>query len=77
MHSKRREGARIGAGFDQDRRPCPDRLAPGLPLAYRQAFFAVEPIDPVDAGRFAFAAKQNEQPPPLGIMLRMTLPGSG
>ena len=55
--------ARIGLCRDQDRGPCSDRLAPGLSLAHRQPFLAVEPIDPVDPRRLAFAAQQNEQAP--------------
>lgn len=55
--------ARIGTGFDQDRGPCSDRLTPGLPFAHRQAFLAVEPIDPVHPGRLALAAQQHEEPP--------------
>ena len=72
-----REGACIGLRLDQDRNARSDSFAPGLPLAHRQPFLAVKAIDPVDAGRLSLTPQQNEEPPPLGIMLRMTLPVSG
>ena len=33
-----------------------------LPLARRQAFFAIEPVDAVDPGSFAVLPQQDEQP---------------
>jgi hypothetical protein len=51
--------ARIGPRLDQDRRPCPDRLAACFAFAHRQPFLAVEPIDPVDAGRLTLAAQHD------------------
>ena len=68
-----REGACNGLRLDQDRNVRSDSFAPGLPLAHRQPFLAVKAIDPVDAGRLSLTPQQNEEPPPLGIMLRMTL----
>lgn len=53
----------IGPCLDQDRCPRSDRLAPRLPLAHRQPFFAVEPIDPIDPRGLALAAQQHEQAP--------------
>jgi hypothetical protein len=41
--------ARVDLGLDQDRRARSDRFAPSLALADGQPFFAVEPIDAVDA----------------------------
>ncbi len=51
-----------GAGFvKEEMNPC---CAPPTPsLAHRQAFFAIEPIDAVDPGRFAVLAQQDEQAP--------------
>jgi len=53
----------IGSRLDQNRGTRPDRLAPRLPLAHRQSFLAVEPIDTVDPRRLTLAAQQNEQAP--------------
>jgi ribulose-5-phosphate 4-epimerase/fuculose-1-phosphate aldolase len=50
-------------GFDQDRRPRPHGAAPSPSLAHRQAFFALEPVDAIDPGRFAVLAQQDEQAP--------------
>ena len=41
--------ARVDLGLDQDRRARSDRFPPSLALADGQPFFAVEPIDAVDA----------------------------
>ena len=48
--------AGVGNRLDQDWPP------PSLPLARRQAFFAIEPVDAVDPGSFAVLPQQDEQP---------------
>ncbi len=53
--------ARIGPRLDQDRGPRPNSFAPSAPLAHRQPFLAVEPIDPVDPRGLTLAAQQDEQ----------------
>lgn len=55
--------ARIGLRFDEDRRAGSHRASSRPPLAHRQAFLAIEPVDAVDPGWLAVAAQKNEQPP--------------
>ena len=55
--------ARVGAGFDKDRRPRADGASPRPPLAHCEAFLAIEPIDAIDPGRLALLPQQDEQPP--------------
>jgi transposase len=55
--------AGVGSRLDQDRRPRSHSAPPTPSLAHRQAFFAIEPVDPVDSGRFAVLAQQDEQAP--------------
>jgi transposase InsO family protein len=56
------KGARIGPRLEQDQGSRSDRLAPRLSLAHHALFLVVEPIDPVDARRLAFAAQQHKVP---------------
>ena len=52
----------FGLDFDQDRPPARPRSAPpGPPLAHREAFFAIKPVDAIDAGPFAVLPQQDEQ----------------
>ncbi len=54
--------AGVGDRLDEDRRPRSHGAPPRPTLAHREAFFAVEPVDAVDPGRFAVLAQQDEQP---------------
>jgi hypothetical protein len=54
--------ASIRLGFDQDRRPRPCRAPPSRSLAHREALFAIEPVDAVDARGLALLPQQDEQP---------------
>ena len=53
----------IGPRLDQERCPCPDRLAPSLPFVHRQPFLAIQTVDPIDPGGLALAAQQEEESP--------------
>jgi hypothetical protein len=53
--------ASVRLGFDQDRRPRPHGAPPSPPLADRETFFAIEPVDAVDPRRFAVLPQQDEQ----------------
>src|ERR1700722_5553656 len=53
--------ASVRLGFAQRRRPRAHGASPPPSLADRQAFFAIEPVDAVDPGRFAVLAQQDEQ----------------
>ncbi len=69
MHELQRP-ASIGLRLDQDRRTRTDGTLTGFPRADRKAFFAIEPVDGIDAGRHSILPKQDEQPtvaetPPL------------
>ena len=55
--------ARVGLGFDQDRRPHPHGASTRPTLAHRQTFLAIEPVDAILARRLALLPQQNEQPP--------------
>src|SRR5690606_26690194 len=52
----------VRPGLDQDRRSRADGATTGAALAHRQAFLAVEPVDPVLARRLALTSQQHEQP---------------
>jgi hypothetical protein len=75
--------ASVRLGFDQDRRPRPHGAPPSPSLAHRQAFFAIKPVDAVDARGSALLPQQDEQPtisktlPLVGEIarLRPKLPG--
>src|SRR5277367_570556 len=54
--------ASVRLGFDQDRRPRPHGAPPSPPLAHGQAFFAIKPVDAVDARGLARLPQQDEQP---------------
>jgi site-specific DNA recombinase len=54
---------RVGLRLDQDRRSRSDRSSPRLPFAHAQTFFAVRPIDAIDARRLAALPQQDEEPP--------------
>src|SRR3984957_10958512 len=53
----------VRLGFDQDRRPRPHGAPPSPSLAHRQAFFAIKPVDAVDARGLALLPQQDEQSP--------------
>ena len=57
----------------------PDGLAAGPPLAHRQPFLAIEPVDAVDAGRLALPPQQDEQPSiaePPSLIGQIAQPGA-
>ena len=54
--------ASVRLGFDQDRRPRPHGASPSPSLAHREAFFAIKPVDAVDARGLALLPQQDEQP---------------
>jgi len=57
-----RDQLRVGHCLDQDRRARSDAFRRALRLRRGQHFFAVEPIDAVDAGWLALFPQQDEQP---------------
>src|ERR1700722_19735780 len=54
--------ASVRSGFDQDRRPRPHGAPPSPSLAHHEAFFAIKPVDAVDARGLALLPQQDEQP---------------
>jgi hypothetical protein len=54
--------ASVRLGFDQDRRPRPHGAPPSPSLAHREAFFAIKPVDAVDARGLALLPQQDKQP---------------
>jgi hypothetical protein len=58
---KSQRPAGLGGRLDQGRRSLPCCPPPTPSLAHRQAFFAIEPVDAVETGRFAALAQQDEQ----------------
>lgn len=55
--------ARVGLRFHNDRRPRAHGPASRAPLAHREAFFPIQPIDTIDPGRLALLPQPDEQPP--------------
>jgi len=55
--------ARVGLRFHNDRRPRAHGPAARTPLAHREAFFPIQPIDAIDPRRLALLPQQDEQPP--------------
>ena len=53
--------AGVGGRLDQDRRPRPRGAPPSPSLANREAFFAIKPVDAVDARGLALLPQQDEQ----------------
>jgi hypothetical protein len=72
-HGQNPETAGVGSRLDQDRRPRPYCAPPSTPLAHSQALFAIEPVDPVDPGRFAVLPQQDEQGPFISARMPVTM----
>jgi hypothetical protein len=53
--------ARVGAGFDQHRRPHSYGAPPRPPFAHREALFPVKSVDAVDPRPLALLTQQDEQ----------------
>jgi len=55
--------AGIGLRFGEDRRTRADGTPSGFPLANRKSFLAIQPIEPVNAGRLSLPPEEDEQSP--------------
>ena len=53
----------IGLGFDEDWGPHSHGTPPGAAPAHRQPFLAIEPVDPIDAGRLTLLPQSIAEPP--------------